>query len=309
MKEIEKFFPQAWQLMPLVLRLASEQPWERWALIDRLCTDLQVAMQDRLKLAGSGRSSRTTVDIRIGQARQDLKKAGLITYPSGKWLAITPQGKAFLWQHKGKTAEEMAHSLCFLMRKNLKSFSEKENAENEAERNSAAQPLAYMRGKELTRAVLDFLQGESPVVFEYLSLELLKQMSAYPAYWAEVTPKTADGGLDGIVQFDELGHHITAFQSKRNAQGNKVGSDRIQAFKGAMMDRDIRNGVFFTTSDYTKAAREVAKKQAHMRIMLMNGEELVSQMHQKKIGLVQKEKSDLWHIDMDFFEILRSKDV
>jgi restriction system protein len=49
--------------------------------------------------------------------------------------------------------------------------------------------------------------------------------------------KTADGGIDGIINEDPLGLDIVYLQAKRYAQGNTVGVDKVREFAGALVER------------------------------------------------------------------------
>jgi restriction system protein len=113
------------------------------------------------------------------------------------------------------------------------------------------------------------------------------------------TKKTGDGGIDGIINQDQLGLSKIYIQAKRYAE-NKVREKDIRNFIGAMSG-DTTNGVFVTTSGFDDAA--VAKaKEAHHKIILIDGHKLVDLMYQFGVGVQTTNTYDMKEVDEDFFE-------
>ena len=75
---------------------------------------------------------------------------------------------------------------------------------------------------------------------------------------SQVVGKSGDGGIDGIIKQDPLGLDNVYIQAKR--WEGSVGSPEIQKFVGALAGKKASKGVFITTSDFTSAAKEYAKK-------------------------------------------------
>jgi restriction system protein len=72
--------------------------------------------------------------------------------------------------------------------------------------------------------------------------------------------KTADGGIDGIINEDPLGLDIVYLQAKRYAQGNTVAVDKVREFAGVLVERGATKGVFVTTSQFAPAATAFAER-------------------------------------------------
>ena len=152
---------------------------------------------------------------------------------------------------------------------------------------------------ELKEELLERIKKISDFSFEELVNELVSQMGFGRA---ETTRKSKDGGIDGYIYGDRLGLTVICIQSK-HYNGYNVQRQEIQQFRGAL---NGRNGVFVTSSDFSSAAREEAARGGHnARIVLINGEQLVSYMIEYNIGVQNAGKSYvLKRIDSDFFNDL-----
>jgi restriction system protein len=83
------------------------------------------------------------------------------------------------------------------------------------------------------------------------------------------TKKSNDGGIDGIINQDQLGLDKIYIQSKRYSIDNIVREPKIRNFIGAMSS-DVNKGIFVTTSSFSKSAIQKAKNASH-RIILIDG--------------------------------------
>jgi len=82
-----------------------------------------------------------------------------------------------------------------------------------------------------------------------------------------------------------------AFQCKR--WEGKVPRPEIDKFRGAISGGH-EQGIFFTTSDFTKGAKEVSIKKGAVPIILLNGESIVDLMIEKEFG-VQRKSLEIYH--------------
>lgn len=113
------------------------------------------------------------------------------------------------------------------------------------------------------------------------------------------TSKSGDGGIDGIINEDKLGLDKIYIQAKRFNE-NKVREKDIRNFIGAMSG-DTNKGVFVTTSLFDTGAIEKAKN-AHHKIILLDGNKLVELMHEFNVGVQIKTTYEVKQLDEDFFE-------
>jgi restriction system protein len=111
--------------------------------------------------------------------------------------------------------------------------------------------------------------------------------------------KSGDGGIDGIINEDQLGLDVIYIQAKR--WDGVVGRPEIQKFAGALQGQRARKGVFITTSGFTKEAMEYASL-IESKIILISGEKLASLMAQHNVGVTVAGKYEVKKIDSDYFD-------
>ena len=142
----------------------------------------------------------------------------------------------------------------------------------------------------------------SPEFFERLVIDLLLSMgyggSRKDA--GEAVGKTNDGGIDGKIKEDKLGLDVIYIQAKRWNEKNTVGRPEIQKFIGALQENQAKKGVFITTSDFTKGARQSAEK-ISSKVILINGEELADLMIDHDVGVSKINTYEIKKIDYDYF--------
>lgn len=149
--------------------------------------------------------------------------------------------------------------------------------------------------QEVKNELLEKLKTIDPYYFEKVILILLKKMG-YGDFIE--TSKSSDGGIDGIINEDKLGLDKIYIQAKRFSE-NKVREKDIRNFIGAMSG-DTNKGVFVTTSIFDTGAKEKAKN-AHHKIILIDGSKLVDLMHEYNVGIQIKTIYEVKHLDEDFF--------
>ena len=144
--------------------------------------------------------------------------------------------------------------------------------------------------------LLERLKTIDPFYFEKIILILLKRMG-YGEFIE--TKKTGDGGIDGIINQDQLGLNKIYIQAKRYAD-SKVREKDIRNFIGAMSG-DTTNGVFVTTSTFDDGAI-VKAKEAHHKIILIDGYKLTELMFEFGVGVQTTTTYEMKEVDEDFFE-------
>ena len=113
--------------------------------------------------------------------------------------------------------------------------------------------------------------------------------------------RSGDGGVDGLIDQDTLGLDCVYVQAKRYSTGNNIGSGAIRDFFGGLDRLRATKGVFVTTSDFSKEARQTAT-QLSKRIVLINGFGLADLMVRFNVGCQTEETFQLQRIDEEFFE-------
>lgn len=238
---------------------------------------------------------------RILWGKSYLKMAKFVSYPKRGLVQITQKGKQRL-QLGHLSLEALKNDPDFInYRASTKSNKENTAAlESITTENASPQDLidsGFNTIKTEVKAnLLERLKEIDPYYFEKVILILLKKMG-YGDFIE--TPKSGDGGIDGIINEDKLGLEKIYTQAKRYAS-TKIREKDIRNFIGAMSG-DTRKGIFITTSTFDDAARKKARE-AHHSIILIDGAQLVELMHEFNVGVQVKTTYEIKDLDNDFFE-------
>lgn len=101
-----------------------------------------------------------------------------------------------------------------------------------------------------------------------------------------MTQVSNDGGIDGHGMLKVgLAQMSVAFQCKR-WEGN-ISRPEIDKFRGAIQG-SYEQGLFFTTSDFTKGAAEASIKKGAVPVILLNGQSIVQLMIEKEFGVIRR---------------------
>ena len=233
------------------------------------------------------------IENRIAWGKSYLKKGGLVHYPQRGYVQITEKGKSAKPENVSLNA---IHS-------NVITFYESENnaaSDTPIVANASPQDLIDSGFEQIEREVKDELLSKlkevDPYAFEKIILILLKKMG-YGDFIE--TAKSGDGGIDGIINEDQLGLKRIYIQAKRYSE-NKVRETDISNFIGAMSG-DIHKGIFVTTSTFDEKAK-VKARDAHHKIILLDGTKLVDLMHKFNVGVQTKSLYEVKVLDNDFFD-------
>lgn len=142
-----------------------------------------------------------------------------------------------------------------------------------------------------------------PYKFERLVVDLLFSMGygGSRSEAAQVTKKSNDEGIDGIINEDRLGLDVIYVQAKRFQRETTIGRNHIQSFVGALAGKQANKGVFITTSAFKKTAIEYANSVAQ-KVILIDGGRLAELMIEHNIGVSTVRTVELKRIDSDYFE-------
>jgi restriction system protein len=156
---------------------------------------------------------------------------------------------------------------------------------------------------ELSRLLLKTLEEVSPYKFEDIVVDLLIKMGYGGSDFenGEVTQKSADEGIDGIIKEDKLGLDKIYVQAKRWKKETKIGRPEIQKFVGALDGQRAKKGIFITTAFFTKEALEYANNTSNATIVLIDGEKLTDLMIEYEAGITIKDTIKIGKIDTDYF--------
>jgi restriction system protein len=155
--------------------------------------------------------------------------------------------------------------------------------------------------KDLAEDLLDKIKESTPQFFEKLVVEVLVAMgyggSREDA--GQAIGKRGDEGIDGIIKEDKLGLDIIYIQAKK--WDSSVGRPEIQKFAGALQGQRAKKGIFITTANFSKEAKDFVKN-IDAKIILIDGEELAGLMISNNVGVSAVSSYEIKKVDMDYFE-------
>lgn len=234
------------------------------------------------------------INNRIAWGKSYLKKGGYIFYPERGFVQITEKGKNQNSKLDLKTVTSNAENDFYTDEKTKKELSQIVKIDNASPQDLIDEGFTQIE-KEIKNDLLEKLKAIDPYYFEKVILILLKRMG-YGEFIE--TSKSSDGGIDGIINEDKLGLDKIYIQAKRFTE-NKVREKDIRNFIGAMSG-DTNKGVFVTTSQFDAGAVEKAKN-AHHKIILINGNKLADLMYEFNVGIQTKSVYEVKTLDEDFF--------
>lgn len=127
--------------------------------------------------------------------------------------------------------------------------------------------------------MLQELKKMTPVAFEAFGREIL---DGYGFENTQVTAISKDGGIDGFGRLKVgLAFLNVAFQCKR-WKNTTIQRPEIDRFRGAAQG-SYEQGIFFTTSTFSKGAIDASIKSGAIPIVLLDGLAIVDLMIQRKI--------------------------
>ncbi len=147
--------------------------------------------------------------------------------------------------------------------------------------------------------LLEEVMQLSDIAFEQMVLDLMAKMG-YGQFKdsAKTTPKSHDGGIDGVIMEDKLGFNLIYVQAKHWGKDHSVGRKEVQSFAGAIAGKE-GHGLFVTTSSFTREAKEYAERQ---HIILIDGEKLAEYMNEYNFGCSVRKSYEIKEIDSDIFD-------
>ena len=285
--------------------LADMQQHKSKELRDIIAARLSVSDAERQERLPSGQQA--IFDNRVGWTRTYLKKAGLITSPQRGVYQLTQQGKQVLDSHPDvidNSFLEQFESFRQFMHAEPKSTKHIATDSQDGQSPQDTFDLAYQKiNHALADDLLTEIMKQSPVFFEKMVVQLLENMGYGGSVENAglVVGQTGDEGIDGIIREDKLGFSLIYIQAKRWDRTTSIGRPELQKFVGALAGQGANKGLFITTAQFTKEAREYAKKQHTTKVVLVDGESLAKLMIEYNLGVSTEAVYQIKRLDSDFF--------
>lgn len=285
--------------------LADMMPHKSKEVRDTIAANLSVSDSERQEMLPSGRQA--IFDNRVGWTRTYLKKAGLLTSPSRGVYQLTEQGKQVL-DSNPDTIDNSFLAQFESFRQFMRSDSVSLKADIADDQNGQTpQDTLDFAYRQINHALADDLLSEimkhPPAFFEKLVVQLLENMGYGGSVENAglVVGQTGDEGIDGIIREDKLGFSLIYIQAKRWDRTSSVGRPEIQKFVGALAGQGANKGLFITTAQFTREAREYAKKQHTTKVVLVDGDTLAKLMIDYNLGVSTQATYQIKQLDSDYF--------
>ena len=307
-KEKRMSIPNYEKFMNPVLQAFAEQkePKRKSSVAERIYDIIGLSKEEREILTPT--KTEPLANSRSYWAMYYLYRAGLLAKESKGYYRITDEGKKILTSGQKLNTEYLKQHYPSLNKWiSLKSSISKDSKENsnkpqieitnidpETMLNNAMMTL----NNKLDSDILDALKSVRPQKFEEIVLELMEVMDYGKG---TTTQYVCDGGIDGIINEDELGLSKIYLQAKRYTP-NSVNEREMRDFIGALAEHNVMKGVFITTSVFSEKAKKAAQNPHGHVIRLIDGYELSKLMRLHNLGAKHKKNYDIKEIDNSYFE-------
>ena len=293
-------------MLPM-LRLIASGHETIASCIPELVAEFDISAEDQDIMLPSGKQTR--LNNRAHWSRQYLSQAGLVEAIKRGHYRITERGKQVLRESPGRIDNQYLSR--FEEFQNFKARSSKTTEANGPATTPTAsgdtpedtvQSAILQINDALAAEVLEAVHAVTPSRFEQLIVDLLLAMGygGGDRSMGARLGRSGDGGIDGIINEDALGLDAVYVQAKRYALENKVGRPALQAFVGSLTGEGATKGVFVTTSDFSREARDYVER-VQQRIILINGERLARLMMTYEVGVRARQTFVLKSVDEDYF--------
>ncbi|MBA7670040.1 Mrr restriction system protein [subsurface metagenome] len=288
-------------MLPLLEYAGDSKEHSTQSSYDYISYHFSLCEEERKDLLPSG--TQATIENRVGWAKAYLTKSGLLEKTKRSYFKITNKGLEVLKERPDKI--NIAYLERFPEFKKFRSIKKQDKEEFTSTRDNLT-PLENLEksfqtiNANLSSELLRVVKDSSPKFFEKLVIDLLLKMGygGTRKDAAEAIGAISDEGIDGIIKEDKLGLDIIYIQAKK--WESVVSRPEIQKFVGALEGKRAKKGIFITTSNYSKEAKEYVKN-ISTKIILIDGEQLADYMINYEIGVSEVTIYEIKKVDTDYF--------
>ena len=270
-----------------------------------LAKEFKLTEEELARLLPSGRAPQFYNRVQWGITH--MRKAGLFSTPRRGCVQITQRGQEVLARNPKRVDMRLLAEFPEFQQFRARRDDDSGLSANQDSSTSKTPLEAIESGYQVLRAqlasdLLERVKSCSAAFFERLVVELVVKMgyggSRIDA--GKALGRSGDGGVDGIIKEDRLGLDTIYTQAKRWTD-KAVGRPEVQQFQGALSGHGAVKGIFITTSQFTKEAREYAAGLRNSKIILIDGEELAELMMDFGIGVATAAAYEVKRVDSDYF--------
>ena len=289
-------------MLPLMKLASDKKEHSLREAIDKVATEFNLSNEERRRLLPSGKQE--IFNNRVGWARTYLKKAGLLNITRVGYFRITERGIEVLKENPIKIDKKLLSR--FKEFRDFQAFRREKPVVRKGLGEEEGTPIEELEGayqnirNNLASEILQQIKATSPSMFERIVVKLIVELGYGGSLKdaGDAVGGIVDEGIDGIIKEDKLGLDTIYIQAKR--WQNTVGRPEIQKFAGALQGKRAKRGIFITTSDYTREAREYADS-IENKIILIDGNQLAQLMIDHNVGCSPVSNYEVKRIDGDYF--------
>jgi restriction system protein len=297
--------PDYQSIMKPLLQYLKENPKEHRMqdVVEVMSNHFSLSEEEKQELLPSGLQA--VIDNRIGWARTYLKKAGLLEDPKRGYVKISKKGIDVIEKNPNVINVNFLKQFDEFIefrnkRKKLIKESDTKNGEGTDEIEELPPTEMLEKGIELLNAdlaeeLLGKINRNTPGFFEKIVLDLLSKLGYGKGL---VTGRSGDEGIDGFINQDALGIEKIYFQAKRFTGNTKVTASMVRDFVGSLELKNVKKGVFITSTDFPKDAEQMLSLKS---IVLINQEKLLNLMIKYNVGVSLEKVYEVKKIDSDYF--------
>lgn len=303
--------PDYQTLMRPVLGCALDREKTAREVIDEIARLYDLSEEDVAERIPSG--SATLLANRVHWAVTYMVQARLLERPRRAVIIATERGRAVYTKHPERidnaVLKQFPEFLSFQQRRKTPLEAAGDPSAGKAEQESDDDTTPLERIDEAARQLTDALRQDllerilqaDPQAFEKLIIELMLAMGYGGPGAGRHLGKTADGGVDGVINEDPLGLDVVFLQAKRYAPGNSIGVQQIREFAGSLDERGAVKGVFVTTSSFAAPAVTYSER-SPKRLILIDGDALTHLLIRYDVGVRLDRKIELKKLDDAYFD-------
>lgn len=261
-------------------------------------------------------SGSTRFEKNMRWAVYSLKVAGLLDAERRGEYRITDEGRSLLKTIVG----DITHRQLLEMSSKMQGSLNQEDEDDDTLDTSAATSIPEIDEDMLPEEMIEAACGRLADALTTDLLDTLKDLSGSPHQFEQVVVdllsamgygdgrrigRSGDGGVDGVIYQDPLELEIDKqiyIQAKCWSE-TPVRVDDVRGFSGSIGIQGATKGVFITTSDFTRDAKQAAKDaiRDNKTIMLINGRELARLMVKYDVGVVTETIYEVKKLDENYF--------
>lgn len=271
-----------------------------------------VAATEKLPVEEMSQASEKGTNIfasRIHWALQYLYQSGAIERPSKATYAISELGRSLLAAHPIEIKPEVLEQTEGYQHWGARTRANQADKSTLSIEIGGATPTENIESAiqqledSLAHELITRIMQASPKFLEQIILILLGKMGYGDGSDSlEHLGGPGDEGLDGVINQDRLGLQKIYIQAKRYKRGNNIGRPEVQKFMGALQGQGASGGVFITTSEFSKDAKDYVAKNMTPRIILIDGFDLGRLLVKHEVGVVALRSYKVLEIDENLFD-------